>query len=430
MKKFSLIAAIFVMIFTANVFAQGTWTAQTSPITTSINSAWAVNTDICWMCGPGGTSNSNVIRTTNGGTSWTLVSSSIPGSNDFYTICALDADNCWVGAGDGGLWHTTNGGTNWTFVTLSPGAVFINVVHFFDANYGFIQGDPVTNQWRYYITTNGGANWTLPPNTPSSVGSEAGWNNSYAALDTGHLWWGTNATKIWKGGLMGAFTSAPVGGANPNSFGVAFNDLNNGVATITTSAYATAVIAITTNGGTTWSNGSFTPVQTSYGLKAVPGTGYMWMSCGSTTAGTIYRSTNNGVAWVSQHTMTSAGYALTMANINCGWVGLANGQILKYTDNVGIGNPVTAPTKFELKQNYPNPFNPQTTIDFTLAQTGFVSLKIYNLMGQEVMTLIDGVETAGAHSVFFDASGLSSGTYFYAMKSGEFTDTKSMVLVK
>lgn len=417
MKKLTIIAAIFTIILTANVFAQPTWTLQTSPVTTDLNSCWAVNNDIAWMCGPSGV----VIKTTNGGSTWALANTGLTG-NDFYTIYAFDATNCWVGAGDGGLWHTINGGANWSFVTLSPASVFINVVHFFDANFGFIQGDPVASQWRYYTTTNGGANWFLPSNTPTSVGTEAGWNNSYGALDTGHIWWGTNASKIWKGSLLGAFTSAPTTGS-PNSFGVWFNNANTGVACFQTGANKTSI-----NGGSTWNTNAFSPIGTPFGLRGVPGTQYIWMS----TASRIFRSVDNGSSFTSQFTLPAgqSGYCIGMANINCGWVGTATGKIYKYTDNVGIGNPITTPTKFELKQNYPNPFNPQTTIDFSLARTGYITLKIYNLMGQEVMTLIDGVETAGDHSVFFDASGLSSGTYFYAMKSGDFTETKSMVLVK
>lgn len=423
MKKFYLIVSMLLM--TAGLFAQGTWTQQTSPVTSDLNSAWAVNTNIAWMCGPTGV----VVRTTNGGTTWARVDAGLAG-NDFYSICALDVNNCWVGAGDGGLWHTTNGGTNWAFVALSPATPFIDVVHFFDANFGFVMGDPSANQWRYYITTNGGANWTFGTNSPPSVGTEAGWNNSYMALDTGHIWWGTNVGKIWKGSFRGPFTGVTYSGANIYSFGIAFNDANTGVTAVVTSGSVPGPVLLSTNGGTSWSNGSFTPAQTPFGLRGIPGTGYMWMTCGSTTAGTIYRSTNSGTSFTSQLTMANSGYAVSMANINCGWCGTATGKIYKYTDNVGIGNPITTPTKFELGQNYPNPFNPQTTIDFSLAQTGYISLKVYNLLGQEVMTLIDGVETAGPHSVFFNASSLPSGVYFYTMKSGDFTDTKSLMLVK
>jgi Secretion system C-terminal sorting domain/Photosynthesis system II assembly factor YCF48 len=424
MKKFSIFvgAILVVMTFGANIFAQPAWTPQTSPTTQNLNSASAVSTDLCWMSGESGA----VIRTTNGGTTWTLVNAGLAGLN-FYNLFAIDANECWLGQDDGTLWHTTNGGANWTFIVLSPTPIFINIIHFFDANYGFIQGDPVGNQWRYYITTDGGLNWTLPPNTPNSVGTEAGWNNSYCALDTGHIWWGTNATKIWKGSLRGPFSSYPSGSAN-YSFGVAFDDANTGVALVNTSGTTNQPCLRSTNGGTSWASMGFTPAGIAYGIKAVPGTGYMWISA---TTG-IARSTNSGTSFTNQFTLPAnqAGFCISMANINCGWVGTQAGHIYKYTDNVGIGTPITTPTKFELKQNYPNPFNPQTTIYFSLAQTGYVTLKIYNMLGQSVMTLIDGVETAGEHYTTFNASNLPSGTYFYTMKSGDFTETRSMVLVK
>jgi hypothetical protein len=425
MKKTSITALLLSFVFTSNFFAQGTWTLQTSPVMADFYSACAVNPGVCWICGASGI----VVRTTNGGTTWTRQDAGLVG-NDFYSIFALDALNCWVGAGDGGLWHTTNGGTNWSFVTLTPASVFINVVHFFDANYGFVQGDPVAGQWRYYITSNGGANWILPPNAPPSTGNEAGWNNSYTALDTGHIWWGTNVSKIWKGSFRGQFIPLNVGTSQyPNTFGLSFNDEIHGLVATAGSSGPGPVI-LTTNGGFNWVIGTFIPSAPAIGLKSVPGTAYVWMSCGASSTGIIYRSTNYGFSFTSQFTSLYQAYCISMADINCGWCGAASGRIYKYTDNVGIGEPITTPTKFELGQNYPNPFNPQTTIDFSLAQAGYITLKVYNLLGQEVMTLIDGVETAGNHTTIFNASNLPSGAYFYTMKSGDFTDTKSLMLIK
>lgn len=417
MKKISLSAVLVIFLFAANTFAQPTWTQQTSPVTTDYNSVWAVSTNVCWVAGPSGV----VAKTTNGGTTWALANTGLAG-NDFYSIWASDANNCWAGAGDGGLWHTTNGGANWSFITLTPATPFVDVVHFWDANYGFVLGDPSASQWRYYITSNGGANWTLGANAPASVGTEAGWNNSYGTTDTAHIWWGTNATKIWRGGFKSAFTSSPTG-SNANSFGVWFNDVNTGVA-----CFQTGPNQLSTNGGATWTVSGYTPTGTPFGLRGVLGTQYIWIA----TASQIARSTNNGTSFTSQFTLPAgqSGYGISMANINCGWVCTATGKIYKYTDNVGIQPPISTPTKFELKQNYPNPFNPQTTIDFSLEQTGYVTLKIYNLLGQEVMTLIDGVETAGNHTTTFNASNLPSGTYFYTMKSGDNTATRSLVLVK
>ncbi|MBI3579580.1 MAG: CHRD domain-containing protein, partial [Ignavibacteriales bacterium] len=95
-----------------------------------------------------------------------------------------------------------------------------------------------------------------------------------------------------------------------------------------------------------------------------------------------------------------------------------------------IGN-TAVPTNFILEQNYPNPFNPSTVINFQMAKAGQVSLKVYNLMGQVVATLIDGVKEAGAYKVTFDAKSLSSGVYFYQLAAdGALLQTKKMTLVK
>jgi spore coat protein A len=85
---------------------------------------------------------------------------------------------------------------------------------------------------------------------------------------------------------------------------------------------------------------------------------------------------------------------------------------------------------YNLDQNYPNPFNPTTNINFNIPASSFVSLKIYDSMGEEVGTLINQVIPEGKHTVNFDASGLSSGVYFYTLVSGNFIETKKMVLMK
>ncbi|MBX2975981.1 MAG: T9SS type A sorting domain-containing protein [Ignavibacteriaceae bacterium] len=85
---------------------------------------------------------------------------------------------------------------------------------------------------------------------------------------------------------------------------------------------------------------------------------------------------------------------------------------------------------YSLAQNYPNPFNPTTTIDFQIPSNGFVSLKVYDLLGKEVATLINEVKTSGKHSVEFNASELASGIYLYELRSGSFLSTKKLVLMK
>jgi hypothetical protein len=95
----------------------------------------------------------------------------------------------------------------------------------------------------------------------------------------------------------------------------------------------------------------------------------------------------------------------------------------------GEGTGVT-PEAFTLSQNYPNPFNPSTTISYQITKSGLTTLKVYNIVGQEVATLVNGVVTAGSYDVKFDASRLSSGVYFYTLRSGSFVETKKMTLLK
>jgi hypothetical protein len=88
------------------------------------------------------------------------------------------------------------------------------------------------------------------------------------------------------------------------------------------------------------------------------------------------------------------------------------------------------PEDYELYQNYPNPFNPTTTIRFTIPHRSNVTLKVYDMLGKEIATLVDEEKNPGSYEVKFDASNLPSGVYFYKIKAGEFTQTKKMILMK
>jgi len=102
-----------------------------------------------------------------------------------------------------------------------------------------------------------------------------------------------------------------------------------------------------------------------------------------------------------------------------------------------FGNPVSVddiepalPTEFSLSQNYPNPFNPGTTIRFTISDLRFTSLKVYDVLGNEIATLVYEEKTVGNYTIDFNATTLPSGIYFYKLQTGFFTETKKMVLMK
>jgi hypothetical protein len=92
--------------------------------------------------------------------------------------------------------------------------------------------------------------------------------------------------------------------------------------------------------------------------------------------------------------------------------------------------PGAVPSEYKLGQNYPNPFNPTTLINYSIPQKGYVSLKVYNLLGQEVATLFAGVQEAGNYAATFDGAGLASGVYLFRLQAGNVSITKKLVLMK
>jgi hypothetical protein len=88
------------------------------------------------------------------------------------------------------------------------------------------------------------------------------------------------------------------------------------------------------------------------------------------------------------------------------------------------------PITYSLNQNYPNPFNPSTTIRYSIKEPGKVMLKVYNVLGQEVTTLVNEIKNAGNYEFNFDARNLASGMYIYQLQAGSFVDVKKMVLIK
>ncbi|HEX3073635.1 MAG TPA: T9SS type A sorting domain-containing protein, partial [Ignavibacteriales bacterium] len=99
----------------------------------------------------------------------------------------------------------------------------------------------------------------------------------------------------------------------------------------------------------------------------------------------------------------------------------------------GIGvkeNPALVASNFSLAQNYPNPFNPSTVIRYSIPENAHVTLKVFNLLGQEIAELVNGQQKAAAYDVTFDASKLSTGIYFYTVKAGKYTSAKKMMLIK
>lgn len=144
------------------------------------------------------------------------------------------------------------------------------------------------------------------------------------------------------------------------------------------------------------------------------------VSATNSSAGSTYTFVDNGA-------VNGTTYEYTLTTVNLDGSHEAWGLVVTATPS----SDAAVITEYALHQNYPNPFNPSTNLVYDVVAENVVSLKVYNAMGQEVATLVNGLQSAGRHTVSFDASNLTSGLYFYTVKIGnEFASTKKMLLVK
>jgi hypothetical protein len=155
-------------------------------------------------------------------------------------------------------------------------------------------------------------------------------------------------------------------------------------------------------------------------------------------------STDGGLNWVSYQSLTvspaDAYYpflAISGQSVHVVWYDKRDRNEEIYYKRNPTGNPIgitnigsEIPSEFTLRQNYPNPFNPATNINFSITKADFVKLVVYDITGREISMLVNEQLTAGSYNVDFDASQLPSGTYFYRLTAGEFTETKKMILIK
>jgi photosystem II stability/assembly factor-like uncharacterized protein len=447
MKKIFFVI-LTVILFQTNLFTQ--WT-QVGTFTNPgpIPSISVVNQNLFWIAG--GTNTPSIWISTNGGNNIT----SALGTGitlDLFCVWGRDANTCYVGdgglaggaGGNASIYKTTNGGTTWTTILSTGGSAgFINGIVFSKTNpqVGIIQSDPPTGAGQSYwlqLTTNGGTNWTSV-NCPGVSGAASA-QNSIVIFDASFFGFGlnagvsrilltTNGGTAWQTqslGLTGSFISA-----------LAFStDKLRGVAATNTSLPS---IALTTNGGANWTIQNLGANFTGYcTAKWIEGTDVVYISAQTATAGAIKRSTDGGQTWT---TMTTNGVAnighmeffKDAGGVIWGYATTTTGGVLKIQDNIIVGNnnnSGTVPVDFKLEQNYPNPFNPETHINYLLPKDGFVSIAVYDALGNNVLTPVNEYKNSGNYSFVINASNLSSGIYFYTMKSGNFTETKKMMLVK
>jgi photosystem II stability/assembly factor-like uncharacterized protein len=410
---------------TVVVVPTGTWTEQTSPITTGLNSVSAVDDNVCWASGASG----KVLRTTNKGVNWTNVSGNIVTSNPLYSIFAWDANTaiCCTSPSTGGsvtIYKTSNGGTNWiTGYTLTASLAFGDNVYMSSATNAYYIGDPQGGSWHLLQSTNGGDNWSTWTNL-TTTNTSGTYNNA--------AWF--QGTQIW-------FES--VGQSQmlySSNMGVNWVTQTLTLSEIAATCFVSPTVGMaggsgtspgllkTTNSGTNWS-AITSPYTTS--VAGIVGAGTTWWIAQQGTS--ISKSTNDGANWTTDYTGTGTIIHMTKSRSGATiWAVKSTGAITRFGQPISGINTIsnTTPESYSLSQNYPNPFNPVTKIDFSLPKSGLVTLKVYDILGKEVATLVNEVKTSGIYSYEFDGALLSSGVYFYKIETNGFTDIKKMMLIK
>lgn len=378
--------------------------------------------------------NDQVMITTNGGTNWTL--SGISSTSGFYSISMVNTNTGYISGSAGAVQKTTNGGFNWTALTTPiPTTESLNKISFVDANTGWVFSNSVNASGTIWKTTNAGVNWTqsLLTATDSSringgqmINANTGWVISNLPALTPRPYKTTDGGATWtrQDNYSGTWP--------PYLLGMQMMDANTGYIT---GGYSTASLIKTTDGGANWFPVAL-PWTTGYYDVHFANQNF-GMVVGST--GFIAITTNGGTSWTYQNANEGNLTSCWMFPNGNSYVA-GNGQtfphaaILKNSNTLtgGIEYSGNLPEKYTLNQNYPNPFNPTTTIKFALPKAGNVSILIYDVAGREVTRLINNAPlNAGSFDVKFDGSNLSSGIYFYKLLvDGNTISTKKMSLIK
>ena len=354
----------------------------------------------------------NIYKTTDGGATWGTVITGNPTS--IYDIIMIDQNTGYITVG-GGARKTTNGGLNWIAQGLVGSGIPFTSGSYINANTGWI----VSSTGLLYKTTNGGVynSTTITPQQNFVYVSFQDASTGIAVSKSPkNVLRSTNGGTNWS--VISTFTAAD--SINSVHFG---NSSTGWIA-------GNGVVYKTTNGGANWVSSTVLPNTNINGVNfANANTG--WCSGAN---GLAARSTNGGSTWEIQSTSSVVNlnepYFL---NTTTGWITGANGVLLKTTTggNVFVSQTSTeVPEKYSLHQNYPNPFNPMTKIKFDMKKVTDVNIKVYDTQGREVAELVNERLGIGSYEVTFNGANLSSGIYFYKLTTGDFVESKKMMLIK
>ena len=463
---YTLFLLIFSLIFIHYNFSQvNDWIEQTITPTppklncVSLNGAIFAYPEEGWIGGDSGT----ILYTSNSGTNWLYRNNNVIGTNNVnvfqsiplnqYTnnvkgkaLCSSNSSTVTF------IYRTTNQGLNWSVVYQQTGGR-IRCIYMLDTVNGYILGDPVGGRWTILKTSNGGLSFDSSGLFLVQNGNEiSNYNAFYVATSyqLNLMIFGTNSGRLYRSTNFGAswnYFALPFQNAYTVDLGHFFNNstqgYNNGFAAGSGAVY-------TTDFGVTWSSvtlpgsGNINTLYQDNSYYYNSEAPYACYAKGSQ----IYSSTNLSMTFALQYTSPNGGNytQITLAKyafeggLRIGWAVKDNGTVSFYNHYIAGIQKISSdiPKTFSLYQNYPNPFNPITKIKFDIPLSRGVregrgvstKLIIYDILGNEVATLVNDNLSPGTYEVECNGSNYSSGVYFYKLTSGNFSETKKLILLK
>ena len=422
----SVIITLGWIIISGVTIAQSNWTEQNSGVTTELRTVKAVSPSIAWIGGYNGV----VLRTTDGGTTWDNVGGGTIGTGNIYSIAAMNESEALVTttiSTDTYIFRTTDAGVSWTQVyTLNPS--FINAIWMLDASKGIAVGDPVEGKFVVLKTEDSGLSWARLTTEPEANASEFGFVGSLCVRDNSLIWFGTSAGRVLHSTDLGTTWTS---GTTPSPYvtHVWFNDPLVGI--VAASSTTGAATAKSTDGGNSWTE------IADVSFHEMFGDGYeKFFGVGNIQGGSngVYECSNTSFIWNKVNIPLNHINQLSVGrnnSTNFGWLVSNEGIIIRYDEEITyVQKAKTILTGFKLTQNYPNPFNPSTKIKYSIPKNDKAKIKIFDIIGNEIATLVNEEKIAGTYEVTWNAIDLPSGVYFYQLKAGSFFETKKMILMK
>ncbi len=415
-KKLIILLLIIISLHTSNCFSQ--WMLQQSGVTSPLEDIEFIDRNTGWACGNSGV----VLKTTNGGTNWTTQITNVPNKH-ILGIHPVNDNVVYAVGYYGTILKTTNGGNEWIAIENEPigeGGDYFSVF-FLNENTGWIGENNVMGQGDVKKTTNGGITFISAFTN--------GWPRDMYFKDSLNGVGVDGATVIHKTTNGGDnWLSFAITGAG-DFYRVSFINNYTGF----TVANGTNLVYKTTDFGTSWNEVGIVEgvVESLYSVRFksdsigwVGGTSYIW------------KTINGGANWRREN--LSAGYFISISALNDSvvWACGNPGRIWHTTNGgqpfVGIQTlSSNIPGRFELEQNYPNPFNSTTSINFSLNNSTYIKLTVYDILGNEIKSLVNEKLNSGSYKVVFEAGNFTTGIYFYSLYvNGIPLDTKKLILLK